>query len=108
MQRGALKQDGGGSIDERSVNDVAVASDPADVGHAAKNIARTVVEDNLEKGNFFIKRLPGEPLNLAHEHKKGVRSVNTQNWGFALAAFFSWGLHKPGLLATIVANKRKV
>ena len=41
--------DTGGSIGERSVADVSVSSDPADVGRAPEHVVRLVVEHVLER-----------------------------------------------------------
>ena len=43
--RHALEHDGRGAVEHRSVDDVAVAGDPADVGGAPIHVARLVLED---------------------------------------------------------------
>ena len=45
--RHALEQNGGGAVGQRAIDDVGVAGDPADVGGAPVDFARTVVEDPL-------------------------------------------------------------
>jgi len=43
----ALEEESRHSIGQRSVNDVGVASDPANVSHTAKEIARMAIEHQL-------------------------------------------------------------
>lgn len=47
VNRSAFKQHGGCPVGQGSVDSVAVSSDPADVGHAAKHIPILVAEDIL-------------------------------------------------------------
>lgn len=54
----ALKEDGGGPVDEGAVDDVRVAGDPADVGHAAKHVPRLVVEHDLvQKTGIYTPKI---------------------------------------------------
>ncbi len=47
IDRHRLEHDGGGAVGERTVDDVGVAGDPADVGGAEVDVAGVVVEDQL-------------------------------------------------------------
>ena len=44
----ALKQYGGGSIAERSVDNVGVSGDPPNVSHTGKDVTRSVVKHILQ------------------------------------------------------------
>ena len=44
VDRSGLEEKGGATIGEGTVHHVAVSSDPADVGHAAKQFSRLVVK----------------------------------------------------------------
>ena len=46
--RVALKQYGGGSIAERSIDDVGVAGDPPNISHTGKDVTRSVVKHVLQ------------------------------------------------------------
>ena len=55
----ALKQQGSSTITERSVQSIAVSSDPANVGHTPKLLARLVVKHMLQyKTRFLILPAP--------------------------------------------------
>ena len=47
INRSALEEKSRNSVGQGSVNDVGVASDPANVGHTAKEIARMAIEHQL-------------------------------------------------------------
>ena len=47
--RMALKEDSGGSITERTIHHVGVASDPANVSHTCIHISRSVVKHILQR-----------------------------------------------------------
>ena len=45
--RVGLKKDGGSSVTERTIDDVGVASDPANVSHTGIHISRSIVKHIL-------------------------------------------------------------
>ena len=54
-----LKEDSGGSITQRTIHHVGVASDPANVSHTCINVSRSIVKHILQyKHTSCSKRVP--------------------------------------------------
>ena len=110
VERYALEEHGGRAVAQRPVNDVRVAGDPADVGHAGKNIAVVVVEDIAvgERGLQQVSRRGmGHALGAAGaargvEKKERVLAVHVLDG--AIGALTVHGLAQPDVALGIERN----
>mmetsp|Transcript_45065 Transcript_45065/g.113504 ORF Transcript_45065/g.113504 Transcript_45065/m.113504 type:complete len:375 (+) Transcript_45065:991-2115(+) len=73
----ALEHEGGGTVAERAVHDVRVASDPADVGHARVHVTFLVVEHILVS-HRRIQEVAGRGVQQTFRCTSRARSVKNE------------------------------
>src|SRR5204863_2141342 len=81
--RRAFVHEAGDTVGERPVNNVAVASNPADIGSAPKNIFIAEVED-IFRGYLCPEQIAASGVEDAFGFASGAAGVKDEERGFAV------------------------
>jgi hypothetical protein len=79
--RSALKENACAAVEERRVDDIRVAGDPADVGDASEDVVRVVVAEDVLVAEGRVHEVAG-------------RAVSDAFWGSSAACICCFLIHK--------------